>query len=339
MSGEMFDKIKCLVHKYLPLPPQGFDPLKASDRQLAQYGLPERPARGTDPELFAFWQLMLGSAEVVEPIFPWDPAFARVLIVQGQGPLPRQRFNHRETSKNWSGAYITPIPRPNRFFCAMGAWAVPTASMPQIPPRGVSSNRDYRSSTWIGIGGQRSYNSMPQIGTSQNITMDQGIPCVTTGAWWQWWIKGRKPNDAPIPIDFEVADGDEILAWLTVEPPTPGDVRFNLKNQRTKKIIAFKVRAPAQILPLGSSVEWVHERPTDQDRIYPLAKCTPVSFRHCLAENAACFGGAMTLQKLDKNARLIRMCEPFASPQRSALVSIPQKKGPGVQIEYHEPSD
>lgn len=340
MSGDDFDKIKGLVHKYLPLPPAGFDVTMAGNRELAQYGLPERPDRVEEPELFAFWQLMLESGtEVIEPLFPWDPLAARLALGQRQGPMPRQEFSHRETSDNWSGAYITPLPRPNHFLHAMGSWSVPTASRPIVPPRGVGANPEYRSSTWIGIGGERTYNSMPQIGTSQNIVIEGGGQTVKLSAWWQWWIKDRKQHDIPIPIEnFEVAEGDIILASLTVEAPTPGDVRFNLKNKRTKKIIAFKVRAPANILPLGASVEWIHERPTQHEEIYPLPKCTPVAFRHCLAQSAADFGAPMILQKLDKNARLIRMCELFASPLRSALVSVPRKDASGIQIEYSEPS-
>ena len=251
MTSDIFDKIKGLVHKY-PVPSH-FDASCADNRELARYGLPERPDRDAEPELFAFWELMLGSGtEVIAPLFPWDPLVERRVLRQRQSPLPRQGFSHRETSENWSGAYITPLPRPNRFFHAMGSWSAPRTWRPIIPPRGVGPGEEYRSSTWVGIGGERSYNSMPQIGTSQNICSDGGGPAEPPVAWWQWWIKGRKGHDVPIPIEnFEVCEDDKILASLTVEAPTPGDVRFNLKNQRTGKIVAFKVRAPADILPLG----------------------------------------------------------------------------------------
>jgi hypothetical protein len=221
-----------------------------------------------------------------------------------------------------------------------GAWTVPEPAVPRVPPtRANGANEEYRSSTWIGIGGQRSYNTLPQIGTTQNVQLN-GRPSVLTGAWWQWWVKGMREHHVPIPIlNFEVKPGDYILASVTVEAPWPGDARFNLKNRRTGRFVAFKVRAPAEILPLGATAEWIHERPTkvdSRDR-YPMPDCGDVTFRRCLAWSAPDLGMPMEMQRLDYTARLIRMAETFNRPHRSALVSLPERKGTtGVQLVYRE---
>jgi hypothetical protein len=332
-----------LVSTYpTPDPSSDFDPLTAPNHLLAKYGLPERPGAESEPETFAFWEEMLRpTTQVVQPIFPAiseeDPPL--LPYRHEQRPLLRSGFNHAENSRNWSGAYITPI-RPTRLLQMAGKWTVADPKAPRIAPSGVDrNNADYRSSTWIGIGGHRSYNSLPQIGTLQNVKLDKGRPTIDIAAWWQWWVKDNPAHHVPIPIlNFPVQANDEIFAMLTVEAPWPGDVRFNLKNRRTGRFVAFKVRAPARIRPLGATAEWIHERPAafnSRDR-FPMPDCGEVVFSRCLAWSAPELGSPMTLQRLDKLARLIRMGDMFDARHRSALISIP-KKATRLNIRYHEP--
>jgi hypothetical protein len=287
------------------------------------------PDATADPDFLDFWQQMFGaSPEITLPKFK----FPDIRELFGEdGHIAADRFGqlrhntHRTSSRNWSGAYITPIPRPNRFVQVIGGWNVPFVDAPTIPPSGVDpANAKYRSSTWIGIGGQRYYNSLPQIGTRQYVTLSGGHRSVKFEAWWQWWIKDRQGNDVPIRIkNFDVRPGHDILASLTAEAPTPGVAHFILMNQRTRKLVAFKVRAPANIVPLGTTAEWIHERPSKHNTLYPLPHCTDVDFRHCMARNAPDFGTPTIPQKLDQDAILSSISEVFEAPHRSALVSVP----------------
>ncbi len=342
------EKVLRSIHPFpVPTPGGGFAPLEAANRQLAAYGLPERPNEMEEPEYYEFWNSMLGApTEIVGPEFltademvPNLLAAAHVSAFEriGRERQSVRRFNHRKNSRNWSGAAITPLLRPNRFERVTGSWKVPRADPPSVSPSGAAS--EYRSSTWIGVGGQRSYNSLPQIGTHQFVEVVDGVPRQKYEAWWQWWIKDRPGHNIPIVIsNFDVAEGDEILASMTVEAPSPGDVRFNLKNRRTGRLVAFKVRAPANIVELGATAEWVHERPTKNNAMYPLPHCTDVEFRHCLAWSAPDFGAVQVPQKLEKNVRLIRMHETFDQPFRSALISVPEKQGPTrLRVRYREP--
>jgi hypothetical protein len=45
-------------------PPEGFDPAKASDAQLAFYGFPPRPDSQSDPAYSAFWERAVQAAKV-----------------------------------------------------------------------------------------------------------------------------------------------------------------------------------------------------------------------------------------------------------------------------------
>src|SRR5262249_9219812 len=147
---------------------------------------------------------------VVRPKFPGEEKDETFPVrAYRQIPSPRNGFGHRENSRNWSGAYITPHPRPNRFLQVAGAWTVPLPTAPSIPPN--LKYEEYRSSSWIGIGGHRSYNTLPQIGTSQNVGLVNGHPTPPViGAWWQWWVKSMPEHHVPIPIvNFEVSAYDD----------------------------------------------------------------------------------------------------------------------------------
>jgi hypothetical protein len=343
---EYYRRILQWVHTY-PLPPHGFDPLTANDRALAEHGLPARP----DPRLhggapYRFWKRMVGPpVQFRVPSFP-DESEPRILafVLHRHGdPTLRTSgsripgFHHRSNSRNWSGACITPI-RPNRFTHVTGAWKVPQPTPPRVPPSGANRlDQDYRSSTWLGVGGHRPYNSLPQIGTSQHVTLANGATSEEFGAWWQWWVKDRPEHHIPMPImNFPVSAGDSILASVTVEPP--GDVLFHMTNETTNVFVTFKVVAPAEIEPLGASAEWIHERPTEfnSDRMYPLPNCAAVAFEDCRAMSAPIPGGAEILQTL-LGSRLIRMIDIFDEPHRTAIVSKPHLgSGTQLSIDYSE---
>jgi hypothetical protein len=344
--SEYYRRILRWVHTY-PLPPHGFDPLTAGDRALAEHGLPARP----DPRLhggalFDFWKRMVGPPiQFRVPTFPYveEPRVLAFMHHHLGAPALRTNvprltgFHHRSNSRNWSGACITPV-RPHRFTHVTGAWRVPQPTVPRVPPSGADRvNEDYRSSTWLGLGGHRPYNSLPQIGTSQHLKLANGAATEEYGAWWQWWVKGRPDHHIPMPItNFPVRAGDSILASVTVEPP--GDVLFHMTNETAAVFVTFKVVAPANIEPLGSSAEWIHERPTEfnSDRMYPLPNCTKVEFEDCRAMSAPSPGGPETVQTL-VGSRQIRMTEIFDGPHRSALVSKPHVADETrLSIEYCE---
>jgi hypothetical protein len=330
-----------------PLPPADFDPLSATASQLEKYGLPARPDPRTERDLFLFWGLMLGPPiRIIAPDFLKKASRAPLFALEAVAPSRRSRsaapfargFGHRESSQNWSGLYVVP-PRPNRFLQVVGGWTVPRPMAPRVLPHGAAPGSDeYRSSTWIGLDGHRTYpmSSLPQIGTSQFVKVVNGATTVETAAWWQWWMKDD-PDSAPVDIlNFPVSVGDEIFASLAVQ--ASGDVLFHIKNQTSGLFASFVVIAPGAIVPLGSTAEWIMERPTElgSTRMYPMPHCTDVVFRHCLARSAPAVGEPATLQDLD-NARLIRMYELFDNPHRKAFVSHPQKTGKtSARVFYRE---
>lgn len=344
MNEEDYRKLALRVHVF-PKPPGDLDPRSAPNHTLARYGLLERPDERLEPEKFAFRSEMFRvPLEYVQPqFFPeWTEELrCKFLSRPSERPTVRATFAHAENSRNWSGAYITPLPRPGRFVQMIGSYVVPRATVPQVLPEGADPlNQAYHSSTWIGFGGHRSYNTLPQIGTRQSVHVVGGTASEEYVAWWQWWNRDDPGSYEPIDIpDFDVAPGDRILACITVEAPDPGDIHFIIVNLRTGRHVTFKVIAPANIRPVGTTAEWIHERPTDpvSRKRFLLPHCSDVEFRSCLAWSASDLGMPMSLQVLSRNARLIRMSEIFPRPHRSALVSYPKRTQPTeLTISYRE---
>ncbi len=191
-------------------PPEGFDPLSASPHELKQNGIPPKPDRLSQPKQYAFWTTLFSPPlRFVAAMFAFA---APQMRLNPLAPLPAFGTRH-ETSLNWSGAYITP--KQDRMFTAVyGSWRVPTPNPPLTSGQPVDG--DYRSSTWIGLDGQRRYlnSSLPQIGTAQFVKVVGGQPAPHITAWWQWWLRGQKLP--PITLNLPVQPGDLVIGSLVV---------------------------------------------------------------------------------------------------------------------------
>jgi hypothetical protein len=158
----------------------------------------------------------------------------------------------------------------------------------------------------------------------------------TVCAFWEWWVKDKIYPPVYI-LNLEVNIGDEILASLTVKPDDK--VLFHIKNQTRGKFATFLVEPPPDsILPLGTTAEWIMERPTffNSPQLYPMPHYSHLTFRHCLAKSQPTAEGAVSSQKLD-HVRLIRMYDTFDDPHRKAFVSLAEKvNSTTVRVFYRE---
>jgi len=331
-----------------------FDPRDrtvASDEVLEEYGLPPRPDCRTQPVRYAFWKKM----------FTPPDSKARVTFVDAREPfvyeeidrpstLPRPQESTRalhESNLNWCGAYVTP--RGGRMLTEVhGAWTVPGADPPPRPEPadGYSSltessqGKDFRSSTWIGLDGQRRYfnASLPQIGTSQflRVTGAGDVTKASPTVWWQWWLKDA-PNPLPIVLPLPVGVGDLVMASIVVVDST--HVKFLIANQ-TKGIVCTpfieveptsylgKCGPPGPVHVSGATAEWITERPTNWTtrEIFDLPNYGEVNFEECHVVT----GRAPRVderEELPSGAQLVTMYDIKDHPYRSTQVSITRRFG------------
>jgi hypothetical protein len=246
------------------------------------------------------------------------------------GPLPDNfqsagaptAGSRQESSLNWSGAYI--MPRDGRMLTqVLGSWHVPGAA----PPAGQNPRGEYRSSTWIGLDGQRSYlnSTLPQAGTAQFFNA-VGYPLgLATISWFQWW---------PVPpvtiVGLPVAQGNRMMCWLIVLDPT--HVLVILKNHTQGPLYMFILTAPMVMFPpipgmvraevSGATAEWVVERPTSlvNNQLYALPDYGQVVFQQCYAVSAPSPGWFGRLERLI-GPTLIGMFKLEQNPHRRVTIS------------------
>lgn len=134
------------------VPPTSFDPLTASDAELAYYGFPARP---TDTDSLAGWERVLHTPRGAAPPF----------LVQGPNPISRTRAggvsalsyscpSGADCEPNWSG-YVA---SGTSFTLIKGSYTeeTPTSSQP-CSNNGITQ--------WVGLGGFNTINILAQDGT------------------------------------------------------------------------------------------------------------------------------------------------------------------------------
>jgi hypothetical protein len=314
--------------------PAGYNLLDAPPGDLDLYGIPQRPDAQTETPLFGFWKKLV------------SPRFQRITpsLALAAGPsFQTQPPGTLESSLNWSGAVVAP-PWPKRFVFAAASWIAPAVTRPSAPALFTHAD-DPKSLIWVGLdgfNGRLPKMSLPQIGTAHR--PEDAPPDQRHFAWWCWWYPGLSQPVTQIS-GFKVRAGDEILAGLQVL--ISKDILFFIKNQSTGDFFSFCARQPPlpDIEPLGSSAEWVVERPTDPTslELYPLAAYGAVDFKHCFAVAA---DGPLAPRRsitLADNGCIIKMREAFANPYRTVYVSrAKRRRDPdgsiGVTCTFHEPT-
>jgi hypothetical protein len=308
------------------VPPAGFSPLAASQADLKKFGFPMRPDPSRQPAEDAFWQELFAPSLQFEA-FDIDvlPVFAtRSRRVFAQ--LPR-----RQTSLNWSGAYITP--RDGTVLSSIwGKFQVPT---PNVPSAGAPGGK-YRSSTWIGFDGQRRYytSTLPQFGTAQNIDPSAAGPKRSFFAWWQWWVRDDEDQAYPITLTSPVIHaGDLIMCYMQVSDDRTG-MSFVIRNLTTSRVVQFFQRAPLTTkgqpfkVP-GATAEWVMERPADPPDPTPmqLPDYGTVNFHDCGATAINIKTGTKVERSLSA-AKLIDMHIVKENPERTRRISLAKPVSP-----------
>lgn len=320
---DLQSEIERRAHVAPDVPPDGFDPTRADPADLEKFGFPPRP----DPQLqsaeYELWSnLFLPQLRFVQATFKLNVAF----VLRSDFARAAARRTWHQDSPNWSGGYITP--RDGRIFTWLyGTWQVPAVNAPAGAPAG----HEYRSSTWIGLDGQRRYfhSSLPQIGTAQTAIAGQPPPPPT--AWFQWWLRDQLSPIVTLPLP--VNTNDWVRCLMIVLSDT--QVMFTMLNVNTSTLlIPFFVDSPifvpmgAPLRVSGATAEWVMERPTDYvtGNLWGLPAYGTVRFPDCLAISATAPLAPGRLENV-VGARLIDMFDVGQSPSRAIVISSTDRIG------------
>jgi Peptidase A4 family len=229
-------------------PPHDFDALRASDTELARYGLPPRPDRQTSPVAFASWERWVTASQyrIVPKLKATNVHYgpAKNLSVGKialSGPTPA-------TSSNWSGFVISDA---SNIFNLIGGYVQGTF----VVPKGLSCviPTYYDSANWVGVDGWGS-DDVFQLGTSTNVDCVHGSE--QHYAWIEWY-----PAPSMIVTNFPVDAGDIITVAAAVTT-AQNRYEFHFMNWSTRQSLYMLMTPPSGTQLVGNSIEWVVERPT-----------------------------------------------------------------------------
>jgi len=186
-------------------PPGGFDPVAASDAELARYGYPRRPDRATQPQAYQRWRsvvlrpttrtaALFGPPSQVPPRPPGG-----VINPGGWGDQP----GFQTTTQIWAGRATRVDYSQYPIQTMYGTWTVPRIVQ---PPNG--GRETYSCASWIGLDGwDGADGQLIQAGTTVGVV--QGS--TQNEVWFEWYPAKQKPI-----TNFDFAAGDVISCTIDV---------------------------------------------------------------------------------------------------------------------------
>jgi len=234
-----------------PNPPANFNPLTASDDQIAFFGFPPRPDAGKAPDAYAFWKKL-----VTLPVKRIQPTLRATRIKHG----PARNVSIAEpnlppsptggASTNWSGYAI--VDNNNPFKGAKtyiyGILEVPVA---QQAFNTCNGTWDY-SSPWVGFDGTGGSGDVLQAGFDVDAYCNGGNTSTTYAAWYEWF-----PAGSVYLTNFPLAPGDVIYVYVWPSSTTVGNYYIANVTQNVSSSTQFN--APSGTSLVGNAAEWITE--------------------------------------------------------------------------------
>jgi len=243
-------------------PPADFDPVAASDEELAYYGFPPRPNQFTQAKAYATWFKAMRASKVrIVPqleqtaIFhgPLKPAKVADPTAVESNPLLSTQARNTSYSSNWSG-YVdfsgATSYGSSSYYFLVNDFTVPVA---QQAFGACTGGWDW-GSAWNGIDGWGSPDVL-QAGIEFDAYCSGSARSSYYSAWYEWYPYGEvRIGNLPI------APGDDLFVEVWHTSSTQGYAYLVNYNNNQSVEIGFTAYPGYPLV--GNSAEWVVERPT-----------------------------------------------------------------------------
>jgi peptidase A4-like protein len=236
-------------------PPEGFDPINASDEELAYHGFPPRPDPNAESVKFERWKKMVTTpGKRIVPILRQTNVFhgtaQRVKAPNVESDLSgfTSKALVSAIAKNWSG-YVVPSGNTT-VNTVVTQLTVPRA----LQPPGTCTGGWLSGSAWDGIDGWSSQDVL-QAGVEFDAFCQGNNVSGNYYAWYEWY-----PAAAILITNFPVGPGDDLLIIVVPNSPTQATVQM-VNNNTLQFTQPIKFTAPAGVSLVGDSAEWAVERP------------------------------------------------------------------------------
>lgn len=256
-------------------PPADFEPIEASDEELARYGYPPRPDADRAPRAYATWQRAV-AASTVRVI----PELEVTELSAGPMRLPQARVSADSASisfLNWSGALAKSgahsATDPSAIYYVQTELVVPAARQAYDTCDGKWD----REMSWVGIDGLGSSDAL-QAGTESDAYCGKSGVATRYYAWFGWF-----PNSVTRVKNFPIAPGDDIFVEVWHKGAT--NAFAYLVNYQTNQTTTIGFAAPKGVSLIGDSAEWVVSRPYEGTQLATLTNYVSEYFSECGAAN------------------------------------------------------
>jgi hypothetical protein len=251
---------------FYPAPPEGFNPVTASDGDLAAYGFPKRPAL-SDP-FYVKWAKYMSNAKyrVANPI---AITTNRHHVGPNRGPsalaIPAGGIAN-PSATNWSGTEVT-YSSSSTFFAQNGSEVYIAF---QVPTLGTESctYQPYHTSIWTGFDGDANPDVL-QAGVDVSNVASGGSCSTFYTSWYEWWTpgcSGAAPCYETDVSSLTINANDEMYITVTYNTTSPHGTAY-ISDQTTGYYYSVGFNQPsgnAGTSYAGSSAEWIVERPTEE---------------------------------------------------------------------------
>jgi len=237
-------------------PPEGFDPLKAPDGALLRHGFPPRPQV---PALLEMWQ-----RHFARPLNYVVPVFEKISPGHFHHGQTAGEIRNADSTNNWSGVILKNPGTSGPLTWVMGRWNVPNP----YPATKLPDFENYMSAAWVGLDGNGTP-GLVQAGTEQTVRWHNGSLVRDVYAWWEWY------PDAQFGIsNLPISPGDTVQCTICVT--SNHDATIRMHNISTGDFVSFNVSSKTDFI--GSTAEWIVERPTLPFKPAKLAKYGAIYF-------------------------------------------------------------
>lgn len=232
-------------------PPEGFDPLTASDDRLADYGFPPRPDKTSMPTEYANWARAMAASKT-----RIIPHLEQSSIFHGPAVLTSKSNSEKEgplQSYNWSGYVDSSGAKSygsSSFYYVESSMIVPFAQPAGNTCTGIW---DYAYS-WVGIDGNEGSNDILQGGIEFDALCSLGVVATYYSAFYEWY-----PGAEVHITNFPIAPGDDI--FMNVWHTSSTQAQVYIYSYNTAMAVQVGFSAPAGTKLTGNTAEWITERP------------------------------------------------------------------------------
>jgi hypothetical protein len=286
-------------------PPEGFDPVRASDADLAYYGFPPRPNDSADYEGWA--KAMAASGERITPKLEQTNIY--------HGPLQKAPSEEADISKssNWSGYVHLGTAKSygkSSYSFIYSYITVPTANVAD----GTCADKPDFASGWVGIDGDDSSDVL-QDGIEFDAICDKGEKGTLYSAWIEWFPLGEER------ISFPIKPGQLFYVETWSTSATSG--HFFIENVTEKKHTTLSLSAPKGTKLIGNSAEFITERPGVNGGLATLTNYGSQTYTDAIAETFNDVkidpGDSEAIEMLDNNGK------PISYPTLKSATSFEMK--------------